>query len=74
MLRRLNSLNQHAEGFRDAAPVVTVQEILCWEFGDGILEHGEFKHIAQKVTETMMGDPKVEKAIHAIVGQALSKK
>ncbi|WP_438867420.1 hypothetical protein [Pseudomonas sp. L1(2025)] len=71
---RLNSLNQHAEGFRDAAPVVTVQEILCWEFGDGILEHGEFKHIAQKVTETMMGDPKVEKAMHAIVDQALSEK
>ncbi|WP_395608123.1 hypothetical protein [Pseudomonas sp. B22129] len=66
---RLKALNPDREGFRDAAPVVTIQEILCWEFGDGILEHREFKQIAQQVVEAMMSDPTLEKAIHGIVNQ-----
>lgn len=69
---RLKGLQQ-TEGFREAAPVVTIQEILCWEFGDGILEHHEFKHIAQKIAQTMMADPGLEKTIHGIVDQALKE-
>ncbi|KWU52844.1 hypothetical protein [Pseudomonas palleroniana] len=68
---RLKALKPDEEGFRDAAPVVTIQEILCWEFGEGILEHSDFKQIAQKVAETMMSEPKLEKTIRAIIDEAL---
>ena len=71
---RLNAMEQDARGFRDAAPVVTIQEILCWEFGDEILEHSEFKQVAQKVAETMMADPGLEKTIRTIVDEALLAK
>ncbi|WGT26674.1 hypothetical protein [Pseudomonas marginalis] len=71
---RIKALQPDAEGFRDAAPVVTIQEILCWEFGDGILEHSDFKQIAQQVTQTMMSEPKLEKTIRTIIDEALSGK
>ncbi|WLH54018.1 hypothetical protein [Pseudomonas tolaasii] len=70
---RLNGLAREAEGFREAAPVVTIQEILCWEFGDGILEHREFKQIAQQVAQTMMSDPTLKKTIRGIVNQIVSE-
>lgn len=69
---RLNTLKQNPEGFREAAPIVTVQEILCWEFGEGILEHSEFKRIAQKVAETMIENPQLGDAIYAIAEQMVS--
>ncbi|QXH87735.1 hypothetical protein HU773_018960 [Pseudomonas shahriarae] len=68
---RLKALKSDVEGFRDAAPVVTIQEILCWKFGEGISEHSEFKQIAQKVAETMMDDPQLGKTIRAIIDEAL---
>ena len=69
---RIKALQQDAQGFRDAAPVVTIQEILCWEFGDGIVEHSDFKQIAQKVADTMMSEPNLEKTIRTIIDEALS--
>lgn len=62
--RRLRDLKQNNGDFRKTAPVVTVQEILCWEFGEGILEHPEFNGISKKVADTMLENQQLEKAIY----------
>ncbi len=45
---RLRDLKKSTEDFQEAAPVITVQEILRWEFGENILEHPEFGNISKK--------------------------
>ena len=69
---RLRDLKKSAEDFHDAAPVITVQEILRWEFGESILEHPEFGNISKKVAETMLENQELEKAIYGIVDRMLS--
>ncbi|WP_338474612.1 hypothetical protein V5F23_11280 [Pseudomonas sp. WP18] len=68
---RLRDLKD-TEGFHAAAPVITVQEILRWEFGESILEHPEFGSISKKVAETMLENQAMEKAIYTIVDRMLS--
>ena len=69
---RLRDLKQNTEDFHEAAPVITVQEILRWEFGESILEHPEFGNISRKVAETMLEDQALEKAIYGIVDRMVS--
>lgn len=69
---RLRDLKKHTGNFHEAAPVITVQEILRWEFGESILEHPEFGNISKKVAETMMEDQALEKAIYGIVDRMVS--
>lgn len=69
---RLRDLKKNTEDFHEAAPVITVQEILRWEFGESILEHPEFGNISRKVAETMLEDQALEKAIYGIVDQMVS--
>lgn len=69
---RLRDLKKNTEDFREASPVITVQEILRWEFGESILEHPEFGNISKKVAETMLENQELEKAIYGIVDRMLS--
>ncbi|BBH33909.1 hypothetical protein [Pseudomonas sp. St290] len=69
---RLRDLKKGTEDFHDAAPVITVQEILRWEFGENILEHPEFGNISKKVAETMLENQELEKAIYGIVDRMVS--
>ena len=69
---RLQTLKKNNEDFKAAAPVITVQEILRWEFGERILEHPEFASISKTVSETMLENQELEKAIYAIVDQLTS--
>jgi hypothetical protein len=69
---RLRDLKRHTEDFHEAAPVITVQEILRWEFGESILEHPEFGSISKKVAETMLEDQALERAIYGIVERMVS--
>lgn len=64
---RLNKLKQSSDSFHEAAPSIAVQEILRWEFGDSILENSEFARVAEKVTETMLEDKRLEEAISRII-------
>ncbi|WP_024616445.1 hypothetical protein [Pseudomonas kilonensis] len=69
---RLRDLKKNTEDFHEAAPVITVQEILRWEFGENILEHPEFGNISKKVAETMLENQDLEKAIYGIVDRMVS--
>ncbi|WP_431495053.1 hypothetical protein [Pseudomonas brassicacearum] len=69
---RLRDLKKNKEDFHEAAPVITVQEILRWEFGENILEHPEFGNISKKVAETMLENQELEKAIYGIVDRMVS--
>ncbi|MCP2020400.1 UNVERIFIED_ORG: hypothetical protein J2Y76_001315 [Pseudomonas reinekei] len=69
---RLQDLKKNTENFHEMAPVITVQEILRWEFGDSILEHPEFGNISKKVAATMLENQQLEKAIYGIVDRMVS--
>lgn len=69
---RLRDLKQNTEDFRETAPIITVQEILRWEFGDGILEHSDFDLVSKKVAQTMLENQQLEKAIYSIVDRMIS--
>lgn len=70
---RLKTLDPLADTFHRAAPVVTVQEILCWEFGDTILQHPEFTRISTEVASVMLEDSGLNKAIFGIVEKMLGE-
>jgi hypothetical protein len=60
---RLKSLQSSTEEFSEIAPIVAVQEILRWEFGEDIFQHPEFERIAGQVTATLMSDKELKKSI-----------
>ncbi len=64
---RLVALKQAPEDFDRAAPIITVQEILRWEFGESIVAHAEFEQIAGKVAEALLADEKIEGAIQRVI-------
>ncbi|MBX8495394.1 hypothetical protein [Pseudomonas cichorii] len=64
---RLQYLKKNTDTFHSAAPIITIQEILRWEFGERILEHPEFENISKKVAQTMLEDQESEKAIYAVI-------
>lgn len=69
---RLAKLKQGPGSFHEIAPLVTVQEILRWEFGESILEHAEFERVTKKVAETMLEDKQLQAAIFRIVDELVS--
>jgi hypothetical protein len=69
---RLVKLKQGSASFHETAPIVTIQEILRWEFGESILEHAEFERVAKKVAETMLEDKQLQSAIFRIIDEMVS--
>lgn len=69
---RLLGLKQRGEGFAEAAPIITVQEILRWEFGDGILDHADFNEVTERVATTMLADSQLQGAIDRIIRDLVS--
>lgn len=69
---RLLGLKHRGAGFAEAAPIITVQEILRWEFGDGILDHTDFNEVTKKVATTMLADIQLQGAIDRIINDLVS--
>lgn len=69
---RLSKLKQGPGDFSETAPIITIQEILRWEFGESILEHAEFERVAKKVAETMLEDKQLQSAIFRIIDEMVS--
>lgn len=69
---RLGSLKLGSEEFQQVASVITVQEILRWEFGDRILEHAEFDFVVNQVTADMLGNEKLRSAISKVIEALVS--
>jgi hypothetical protein len=69
---RLRSLESGTEEFKQAAPIITVQEILRWEFGDRILERADFDFVAKRVTADMLGNEKLNSSIFKVIATLVS--
>lgn len=69
---RLAKLKQGPGNFHETAPIITVQEILRWEFGESILEHAEFERVAKKVAETMLEDKQLQGAVFRIIDELIA--
>lgn len=64
--QRLRKIRDH-DDFNSLAPVITVQEILCWEFGASVLEHTEFERVMQAVVSEMLSDEHTESIFRKII-------
>ncbi|MFD2645467.1 hypothetical protein [Pseudomonas japonica] len=69
---RLRALRQSQEDFNARAPIVTVQEILRWEFGENVVTHSEFERVAEKVAEAMLADENVAGAVYRVIEAMLA--
>lgn len=69
---RLRSLKSDVEEFQQAASVITVQEVLRWEFGDRILEHADFDFVVKRVTADMLGNEKLRSSISKVITTLVS--
>ncbi|MCD6069513.1 MAG: hypothetical protein K0S42_29 [Microvirga sp.] len=66
---RLQELRRGSKDFETQAPVVTVQEILRWEFGNQVLEHPDFQKVVQTVAGTLSADGRLGPALQAIIAE-----
>lgn len=64
---RLTTLLESAGDFQQAAPLVTVQEILRWEFGENVVAHPQFERVAGKVAQALLADEKMEAAVYRVI-------
>ena len=62
---RLVGLNQ--EELRTAGPVITIQEVLRWEFGDEVLNNADFSAVTEKVVSAMLADEQLAPALQRLV-------
>lgn len=68
---RLKALKKSSTDFAEAAPIVTVQEILRWEFGEEIFQHPDFERIAGQVASVLMSDESLRGAVERVTGRLL---
>ena len=69
---RLASLDE--EERRHVGPLITVQEVLRWEFGDEVLDSTGFASVTEKVAGAMLEDAQLAAAMQRLVDQLSSKK
>lgn len=62
---RLVGLSQ--EELRTAGPVITIQEVLRWEFGDEVLNNADFSAVTEKVVNVMLADERLAPALRRLV-------
>lgn len=48
---RLKKLKKEDAEFHKKAPLVTIKEILLWEFGEELINHPDFNYISQIIVE-----------------------
>lgn len=66
---RLRALKQSDADFSEAAPIVTVQEILRWEFGEQVFEHAEFERVASQVAEALLSSEPMRGSIQRLIDE-----
>lgn len=69
---RLTNLKMVSGDFHEAAPIIAVQEILLWEFGERILERSEFESVSKKIAQTMLEDKQLASAIARVIQTLVS--
>lgn len=63
---RLRTLKKH-NNFATAAPIITIQEVLRWEFGETIFQHPDFERIAGQVASALMTDKALKDAMESVI-------
>ena len=66
-LRERLKVLKKSNDFAKNAAIVTVQEILRWEFGDAALQHPDFERIAGQVASTLITDLTLKKAVESVI-------
>lgn len=69
---RLLKIDRSSPEFASASPVITVQEVLRWEFGDTVLEHPQFDQVVRRVAQSLLSDTQTEASIRRVVDNLLS--
>lgn len=64
---RLAAVDRNAADYEQQTSLITVQEIVLWEFGDDILNHPQFGTVAEKVTQALTSDPALKEALSRAV-------
>ncbi|MDZ4298069.1 MAG: hypothetical protein U0998_11630 [Moraxellaceae bacterium] len=64
---RLTLLKASDDDFNTHAPRVAIQEILCWEFGDDIVQTKQFEAVVAQIVESLMQDEALGGAIHRLI-------
>ncbi|MBA4152010.1 MAG: hypothetical protein C0509_05560 [Acinetobacter sp.] len=70
---RLSSLKANDDDFNTHAPRVTIQEILCWEFGDDIVQNKQFEAVVAQIAESLMKDKALNGAVQRLVERFLER-
>lgn len=65
--KRLADLWQGSEDFHALAPTITIQEILRWEFGENVVNHGEFGRVVDKVVAALLDNEETGAALHRVI-------
>ena len=47
--QRIAALKKAGESLENKAPLITIQEILLWEFGDDIMNHPDFNYLSNSI-------------------------
>ncbi len=67
MANKLRTLKRGSAHFIEEAPLVTIQEIMTWEFGDQFLNHPDFKHITQSIVTAIGCSPKLSRHLNSLI-------
>lgn len=67
--RRLRVLRKDSPDFESEGPTLAIREILCWEFGEHVLEHPEFNRVTHSITSTMLMNLSVKQHMSRMLDQ-----
>ncbi|WP_165391455.1 hypothetical protein [Fluviicoccus keumensis] len=48
---------------------ITIREVLIWEFGESVLENPDFSRVVKQVTEVLMQQPPIAKALTRLINE-----
>jgi hypothetical protein len=65
--QRLLKLKKSDADFERKAPIVAIQEILLWEFGDNIINHPDFNHLSLSVAKQVSTNTELKTYLQKLI-------
>ncbi len=72
LIKRLEKLDRDKSDYIEDASLITIQEIIIWEFGNEILNHPEFKIISSTIANNIVKSPELNEHMSLFISEALS--
>ncbi len=67
----LKSVKETSDTFDEEAPLIAIQEVILWEFGEESINDPDFRQVTESITDSIMADPNLKAQMSNLINSLL---